>query len=81
LQGFAQNMRIVAHVRDPWSDSLSFLQQRICDGLYESPIWPGYVRTDDLIDIAAAATGMKPTIRLFCRRAPAAGMRSRISCP
>lgn len=73
LRGLARNMRIIAYMRDPWSQSLSILQQLIRDGYRAGPIRPGYGRGNKIIDMTAEAAGMKPIVRPFLSRRAGGG--------
>ena len=73
LRGFARNMRIIAYIRDPWSHSLSILQQFIRDGYRAAPIRPRYSKTERFIDKSAEAAGMKATVRPFLPRRAGGG--------
>lgn len=42
LRGFGERLRVLAHMRDPWSFSISMAQQEFRDGVWGGPIQLGY---------------------------------------
>ncbi len=66
LEGIAEEVVLLAYVRDPWSFSVSWLQQNLRDGLWQGPIRPSYYRGNiEILDRFADAFGTRPCVRPY----------------
>jgi hypothetical protein len=66
LGKLAQEIVLIAYVRDPWSFSTSLLQQNLRDGIWKGPIRPGYYRGNvEILDTFSEAFRVKPVVRAY----------------
>ncbi len=66
LEQIAEELVLVAYVRDPWSFSISWLQQNLRDGSWHGSMRPGYYRGNvEILDTFAAVFGVKPRLRPY----------------
>jgi hypothetical protein len=66
LEDVAEKTCLFCYVRDPWSFSISWLQQNLRDGFWKGAVRPSYFRGNvEIVDQFAETFGVKPTVRPY----------------